>query len=51
MCGLDKIPDGKKRYFDWANISGEYLRDFSDWQQLCKLCHKAFDIAMKHIIV
>lgn len=38
-CGLTEIPEGKQRYFDWANISGEYKRDISDWQQLCRKCH------------
>lgn len=28
---------------EWANISGEYFRDLSDWIALCKKCHKAFD--------
>lgn len=37
------IPEGKKRYFQWANISGEYLRIVSDWKQLCVKCHKKFD--------
>ena len=42
-CGLDEIPIGKKKYFDWANISGNYQRDLKDWKQLCKKCHVAFD--------
>lgn len=49
-CGLDETPEGKKRYFDWANISGEYKRDLEDWKQLCKLCHKAFDKRNKEIL-
>lgn len=31
------------KYFDWSNISGEYKRDLSDWQRLCKKCHAKFD--------
>lgn len=27
----------------WANISGEYKRDISDWARLCQYCHFAFD--------
>lgn len=27
-----------KRY-EWANISGNYLRDRSDWRNLCSSCH------------
>ncbi len=43
-CGLDKLPSGKKRYFQWANISGEYKRDISDWMQLCVMCHIHYDM-------
>lgn len=42
-CGLDKIPFGKKRFFQWANISHLYKRDVSDWKELCIKCHMAFD--------
>lgn len=34
-----------KRY-EWANISGEYKRDITDWKRLCTSCHLKFD---KHI--
>lgn len=27
----------------WANKSGEYKRELSDWIRLCALCHKKFD--------
>lgn len=42
-CGLDKIPKGKQRYFQWANISGKYFRDITDYKSLCIPCHKHFD--------
>lgn len=42
-CNLKKIPKGKKRYFQWANISRKYLRDTSDYISLCIKCHKHFD--------
>lgn len=42
-CGLDKVPENKKRYFEWANISGEYKRDLLDWQPMCVKCHRAMD--------
>lgn len=29
--------------FHWANKSGEYKRDVSDWKQLCPPCHSSFD--------
>jgi hypothetical protein len=33
-CGNEKA----KRY-DWANKSGKYLKDISDWVRLCTKCH------------
>lgn len=27
----------------WANISGEYKRDLSDWLRLCVKCHSKYD--------
>ncbi len=42
-CGLDKIPEGMKHYFDWANVSRNYLRERSDWRRLCKKCHSKLD--------
>lgn len=29
--------------FEWANISGKYLRDLRDWKKLCGSCHRKFD--------
>lgn len=48
-CGLDKIPEGKKRYFQWANKSHEYKRILSDWKQLCIKCHKQIDVAYRKV--
>lgn len=31
---------GKIRGCHWANISGEYMRDLSDWKSLCPKCNK-----------
>lgn len=28
---------------EWANISGKYIFDKSDWLCLCRSCHKKFD--------
>lgn len=39
-CCLGK----NSNYYEWANISREYKRDVSDWIQLCRSCHKAFDL-------
>ena|SRR3990167_6976863 len=30
-------------HYEWANISGKYKRDLSDWKRLCKKCHHRFD--------
>lgn len=32
-----------KHLYHWANISGEYRRDISDWKQLCVSCHRKMD--------
>lgn len=37
VCGA------QDRAIDWANISGEYQRDTSDYAALCKPCHRNFD--------
>ena len=42
-CGLNKLPKGRVRFFHWANISGEYRRDITDYKSLCMKCHKRFD--------
>ena len=31
------------RFYDWANISGQYKRDIADWIRLCRACHVLFD--------
>ncbi len=46
-CGLLEIPENMKRYFQWANISGEYKRETEDWIQLCLKCHKEYDVARR----
>lgn len=38
-CGLDDV---SKKY-DWANKSGNYLRDRDDWIRLCRKCHVKYD--------
>jgi hypothetical protein len=41
-CETCYTEDPDKRY-EWANISGDYKRDRSDYKRLCKKCHIAFD--------
>ena len=31
------------KIFDWANISGNYLRKREDWKRLCRSCHMKED--------
>ncbi len=33
----------KHRQYHWANKSGQYKRDITDWIRLCVKCHKAYD--------
>lgn len=35
--------NSNKNKYDWANISGLYKRELSDWIRLCKKCHIQFD--------
>jgi len=32
-----------EKQLDWSNISGNYIRDISDWRALCRKCHKRID--------
>ncbi len=34
---------GKAKRYEWANISGKYLREVSDYIQLCTSCHRIMD--------
>lgn len=36
-CSNDKTHIAK--VYDWANISGEYKKDLSDYRPLCRSCH------------
>jgi len=42
-CGTTKAPR-----LEWANISGKYLRDRSDYKVLCVLCHRKMDTESDH---
>jgi hypothetical protein len=33
----------KEKRYEWANISGEYRRESSDWIRLCRSCHIIYD--------
>jgi hypothetical protein len=42
MCGTTK---GR---IEWANKSGKYENNLTDWIQLCSSCHKLYDNALRH---
>lgn len=33
----------QSKSYDWANVSGEYRRELSDWIRLCRKCHNRYD--------
>ncbi len=35
--------DKVKSHYEWANLSGNYLRDLADWARLCVSCHRWID--------
>src|SRR3990167_1088859 len=37
---------GRSPIIEWANISGEYKRDISDYFRLCRSCHKRWDMGL-----
>ena len=39
-CGKDGLTG---RQIHWANKSGNYLRDLTDWIRLCVSCHRKYD--------
>lgn len=43
-CVLCETTQGK---FEWANKSGQYLRDLGDWLRLCISCHRRYDSAKR----
>jgi hypothetical protein len=43
-CGNEEY---KPRRYQWANKSGQYLRERSDWLRLCASCHKHYDLSRK----
>lgn len=42
-CENCKKTNLNHRQYNWANISGKYLRDVTDWKRLCAKCHKLYD--------
>ncbi len=44
QCGKEGL---KNQQINWANKSGEYKRDLSDWLRLCVKCHRGYDKQQK----
>jgi len=42
-CGVAGRKNGRNWSIHWANKSGKYLRDLSDWIGLCRRCHSKYD--------
>ena len=42
-CEFCKKTGLKGKQIHWANKSGNYLRDITDWIRLCAKCHGAYD--------
>lgn len=40
-CSTDSSHESTR--YDWSNISKEYHADITDWQMLCRKCHRAYD--------
>lgn len=43
VCSKCGFTSDNGRQFHWANISGKYLRDLTDWVRLCVSCHFKID--------
>ncbi len=46
ICGKNEPNKNKKRTFSWANRSGKYLKERSDWIMTCYSCHKKMDFLL-----
>ena len=42
-CGEIGKKNGRRWNLEWANLSGKFLRERSDWKILCKKCHYHLD--------
>jgi len=47
----EKCKSTKEKAYHWSNISGRYLKDFSDWQRLCVSCHKKYDLEKARFLI
>lgn len=42
-CENDNCQCKNKKRFEWANVSGKYVKSIKDFIQLCSKCHKDYD--------
>lgn len=46
-CGLETAPSHvKRRYFEWANVTGIYNDQRINWKTMCVRCHRLHDGTM-----
>ena len=45
-CEICKLND-PLRVYHWANLTGNYKRDISDWKRMCVSCHRKYDYSRK----
>jgi len=48
-CKYPRMGDKKRlmikpKRYEWANVSGRYLRERANWMQMCTSCHKIYDL-------
>lgn len=41
-CDVCGVSSADKKYH-WANLSGKYIRNVSDWKRMCVSCHSKYD--------
>lgn len=45
FCSRDLSHEAKR--FEWANVSGKYLRNLNDYESLCPSCHRKKDYTVE----
>lgn len=51
VCSVCKDNTKAHRQYHWANLSGKYYRDISDWARMCASCHCRYDNKKKVLLV
>lgn len=50
-CENESCNQVKPKRYEWANLTGKYLDDRSDWAMLCSSCHKRYDYGSNPIVI